>query len=198
MKIIFNTLQKNIIGRKEPLKFYTVGVSLPPFFMFYAINNSVAFGDTIHTRLLRRTMTNIQRYSASDLPELMEKIARNSIGLDDYIQQFWNTNTNANYPPYNIVHVNNVESRLEIALAGFKKKEVKVYTEYGKLFVEGKRTDKNTEGKYFHQGLAQRDFNRSWSLSDDVEVKDVTFADGLLTVTLGKIVPEHHARKEYL
>ena len=76
-------------------------------------------------------MTNIQRYSASDLPELMEKIARNSIGLDDYFQQFWDSNTNANYPPYNIVHVNNVESRLEIALAGFKKKEVKVYTEYG-------------------------------------------------------------------
>ena len=111
-------------------------------------------------------MTNIQRYSAADLPELMEKITRNSIGLDDYFQQFWNTNTNANYPPYNIVHVNNVESRLEIALAGFKKKEVKVYTEYGKLFVEGKKPDKNTEGKYFHQGLAQRDFERSWSLSD--------------------------------
>ncbi len=127
-------------------------------------------------------MTNIQRYSAADLPELMEKITRNSIGLDDYFQQFWNTNTNANYPPYNIVHVNNVES----------------YTEYGKLFVEGKKPDKNTEGKYFHQGLAQRDFERSWSLSDDVEVKDVIFADGLLTVTLGKIVPEHHARKEYL
>ena len=90
-------------------------------------------------------MTNIQRYSASDLPELMEKIARNSIGLDDYIQQFWNSNTNANYPPYNIVHVNNVESRLEIALAGFKKKEVKVYTEYGKIFVEGTKEKKEEE-----------------------------------------------------
>ena len=122
-------------------------------------------------------MTNIQRYSASDLPELMEKIARNSIGLDDYFQQFWNTNTNANYPPYNIVHVNNVESRLEIALAGFKKKE---------------------EETYSHKGLAQRSFSREWSLSDDVEVKDVTFADGLLTITLGKIVPEHHAKKVYL
>ena len=110
-------------------------------------------------------MTNIQRYSASDLPELMEKIARNSIGLDDYFQQFWNTNTNANYPPYNIVHVNNVESRLEIALAGFKKKEVKVYTEYGKIFVEG--TIEKKEGEtYSHRGLAQRSFSRQWSLSD--------------------------------
>ena len=100
-------------------------------------------------------------------------------------------------PPYNIVHVNNVESRLEIALAGFKKKEVKVYTEYGKLIVEGTKEEKEKE-TYSHRGLAQRSFSRSWSLSDDVEVKDVSFADGLLAVTLGKIIPEHHARKEYL
>ena len=143
-------------------------------------------------------MTNTNRYSASDLPELMEKIARNSIGLDDYFQQFWNTNTNANYPPYNIVHVNNVESRLEIALAGFKKKEVKVYTEYGKLFVTASKEAKEDKTDYVHQGLAQRSFERAWTLSDDVEVKSVDFADGLLTVTLGKIVPEHHSRKEYL
>ena len=142
-------------------------------------------------------MTNIQRYTAADLPELMEKITRNSIGWDDYFQRFWDSNTNVNYPPYNIVHVNNVESRLEIALAGFKKKEVKVYTEYGKLFVEGTKEQKEEE-TYSHRGLAQRSFSRAWSLSDDVEVKDVSFADGLLTVKLGKIVPEHHAKKEYL
>ena len=142
-------------------------------------------------------MTNIQRYSASDLPELMEKIARNSIGLDDYFQQFWNTNTNANYPPYNIVHVNNVESRLEIALAGFKKKEVKVYTEHGKLVVEGKKEEKK-ENEYVHRGMAQRSFKREWQLTDDVEIKEVTFEDGLLSINLGKVVPEHHARKDYL
>ena len=54
------------------------------------------------------------------------------------------------------------------------------------------------EETYSHRGLAQRSFSRQWSLSDDVEVKDVTFADGLLTITLGKIVPEHHAKKVYL
>ena len=64
--------------------------------------------------------------------------------------------------------------------------------------MEGKRPDKNTEGKYFHQGLAQRSFSRSWAISDDTEVRDVKFEDGLLTVTVGKIVPEHHARKDWL
>ena len=97
-----------------------------------------------------------------------------------------------------MIHVNNVESRLEIALAGFKKKEVAVYTEYGKLFVEGQKEDKETDTTYTHKGLAQRSFTRSWTISDDVEIKSVVFEDGLLTVSLGKIVPEHHARKDWL
>ena len=143
-------------------------------------------------------MTNIQRYTAADLPELMEKIHKNSIGWDDYFESFWNTNTNANYPPYNIVHVNNVESRLEIALAGFKKKEVKVYTEFGKLHVEGKKEESKDDSTFVHQGLAQRSFDRIWTITDDTEVRSVSFADGLLTVELGKIVPDHHSRKDYL
>ena len=139
----------------------------------------------------------IQRYRAADLENLMDRITRNSIGVDDYINKFFNE-TQQNYPPYNIIQVNNSESVLEIALAGFKKKEVNVYTEYGKLFVEGKKEEKKTESEYFHQGLAQRSFKRAWTLSDDFEVRDVKFEDGLLTVKLGKVVPEHDARKEYL
>ena len=139
----------------------------------------------------------IQRYRAADLENLMDRITKNSIGLDDYFNRFFNE-TVTNYPPYNLIQVNNSESRLEIALAGFKKEEVNVFTEYGKLFVEGKKKDKETESEYFHQGLAQRSFKRAWTLSDDFEVRDVKFEDGLLTVKLGKVVPEHHARKEYL
>ncbi len=144
-------------------------------------------------------MGNLARYTAADLPQLMERIHKNSIGLDDYFDRVFNLHqTTQNYPPYNLVHVNNVESRLEIALAGFKKKEVNVYTEYGKLFVEGQKEDKESDADYVHKGLAQRSFQRSWTLSDETEVRDVKFQDGLLTVTLGKIVPDHHARKEYL
>ena len=143
-------------------------------------------------------MGNLSRYRAADLPDLMERIAKNSIGLDSYFDQFFNTNVSSNYPPYNLVHVNNVESRLEIALAGFKKEEVKVYTEYGKLFVKGEKVAKEEEAEYAHKGLAQRSFERAWSLSDETEIKLVTFEDGLLVVQLGKIVPEHHARKDWL
>ena len=143
-------------------------------------------------------MGNLARYRSADLPQLMDRITKNSIGLDNFFDTFFEQDVTTNYPPYNLIHVNNVESRLEIALAGFKKKEVKVYTEYGKLFVTASKETKEDKTDYVHQGLAQRSFERAWTLSDDVEVKSVDFADGLLTVTLGKIVPEHHSRKEYL
>ena len=101
-------------------------------------------------------MNTLARYHAANLPELFEKISKNSIGMDDYLDRFFNMDTTSNYPPYNIVQINNVESRLEIALAGFKKKEVKVYTEFGKLYVEGKKEKSKVDGEFIHQGLAQR------------------------------------------
>ena len=140
---------------------------------------------------------NLARYHAANLPDLMDKISKNSIGMDDYLNSFFNFDTTPNYPPYNLIQLNNVESRLEIALAGFSKKEIKVYTEYGRLIVEGAKED-TKDAEYVHRGLAQRNFNRTWTLSEDTEVREVQFKDGLLTVKLGKIVPEHHARKDYL
>ena len=143
-------------------------------------------------------MGTLARYHAANLPELFEKISKNSIGMDDYLDRFFNMDTTSNYPPYNIVQINNVESRLEIALAGFKKKEVKVFTEFGKLYVEGKKEESKNDGEFVYKGLAQRSFERHWTLSDDTEVRSVSFDNGLLVVELGKIVPDHHARKEYL
>ena len=140
---------------------------------------------------------NIQRYSAADLPTLFDKISKNSIGMDEYFDSFWNASP-SNYPPYNLIHESNVLSRLEIALAGFKRDEVKVYTEYGKLTVEAEKEEKKEPETYTHRGLAQRSFSKQWSLSDDTEVGEVTLEDGLLTVTLKKVVPEHHARKNYI
>ena len=144
-------------------------------------------------------MTNLTRYTAADLPNLMDKITRNSIGLDEYFDRLFNLHeTTSNYPPYNLVQINNLESRLELALTGFRKKEVFVYTQDGKLFVEGQKEDKETESNYLHKGLAQRSFTRSWTLSDDTEVRSVDFEDGLLSITLGRVVPDHHKRKDYI
>jgi molecular chaperone IbpA len=158
-------------------------------------------GSTKHKLALKGAtiMTNLMKYQAADLPALLERINRNTIGMDEYFDRIFKIHeTTSNYPPYNLVQVSNVESRLEIALAGFKKGEVYVYTQDGKLFIEGQKEDKETDTRYVHKGLAQRSFTRSWTLSDDTEVRSVDFEDGLLTVTLGRIVPDHHKRKDYL
>ncbi len=144
-------------------------------------------------------MTNLSRYTSADLPALMDRITRNSIGMDEYFDRLFNLHeTTSNYPPYNLVQISSVESGLELALAGFAKKEVLVYTQDGKLFIEGQKEDKETDTNYLHKGLAQRSFKRAWTLADDTEVSSVNFEDGLLTVTLGRIVPESHKRKDYL
>jgi molecular chaperone IbpA len=144
-------------------------------------------------------MQSLVKYNAANLDQLFDRINRNTIGMEDYFDRIFSLHeTTSKYPPYNIVEVNNVESRLELALAGFKKSEVFVYTESGKLFVEGQKEDQETETNYLHKGVAQRSFTRAWTLSEDTEVRSVSFEDGLLSITLGKIVPDAHKRKDYL
>ena len=142
-------------------------------------------------------MTNLATYHTANLPELMKVIRQNGIGMDQYLDRFFNESPQSNYPPYNLIQVNNHESKLEIALAGFKKDELKVYTEFGKLYVEGRKEESKVDGTFIHKGLAQRNFERVWTITDDTEIGSVKFEDGLLTVELNKIVPEHHARKDW-
>ena len=144
-------------------------------------------------------MGNLARYTAADLPALLDRISKNSIGMHDYLDRVFDfQETQSNYPPYNLIQLNNHESKLEIALAGFKEDELKVFTEFGKLYVEGKKEESENVGEFVHKGLAQRSFQRVWTVSDDTKVGSVEFVDGLLTVQLNKIVPEHHARTDYL
>ena len=144
-------------------------------------------------------MVNLTRYNAANLDQLMDRITRNTIGMDEYFDRIFKLHeSSSNYPPYNLIQISDTESQLELALAGFKKEEVNVYTQDGKLFVEGKKEDKEEQTNYVHKGMAQRSFTRAWTLSDETEVRSVAFEDGLLAITLGKVVPEHHHRKDYL
>ena len=141
-------------------------------------------------------MSYLTKYNTANINQLMERIQRNAIGLDSYFDNILGTEV-VNYPPYNLIAVTEDESRLELALAGFSEKEVSVYTERGKLVIQGNKEDKE-DVTYYHRGLAQRSFTREWTISDDTEVCNVEFVDGLLSVTLKKIVPESHQKKFYL
>ena len=119
-----------------------------------------------------------------------------SFGLEDMFRRLDVLTDSAatNYPPYNIVKVNDTTSQLEIALAGFTRDEIEVATERGVLTVSTVKA-KEDGREYTHKGLARRTFARNWQLADDVVVENVTYVDGLLTIDIRKEVPEEHQRK---
>ena len=80
----------------------------------------------------------------------------------------------------------------------FKDLEEENFGTYSRGRVESTGREEKKDDEYVHRGMAQRSFQREWQLSEDVEITKVAFEDGLLTVDLGKIVPDHHARKDYL
>ena len=125
------------------------------------------------------------------------EIQKNSIGMDEWLKRFETVfESHTNYPPHNLVKESSVDFRLEIALAGYKKEDIEVTTEWNKLFVEAKKID-DSDVEYIHQGIEKRAFTRSWNLSDDVVVGDISYVDGLLTIKLNRVIPEHQKKKAY-
>mgnify|MGYP001316612656 CR=1 FL=1 len=122
-----------------------------------------------------------------------------NVGLDDIFNRLESMSAhNVTYPPYNLIKSDDHHFEIEIALAGFGKDEIEVTTETNVLRVSSKSKEKDKrEVHYLHNGLSKRAFQNSWQLGDDVKVCDVIFRDGLLTVKLEKIVPEHQRRISY-
>lgn len=141
-------------------------------------------------------MSYLSKYNSANINQLLDRLQRNTIGMDNYFDRIFSYEAQS-YPPYNLVQINEDESRLELALAGFSKDDVKVYTERGSLVVEGNRSNED-DRTYVHRGLAQRSFTRKWDISEDTEVSEVTFENGLLTVVLSRVVPESRKKKFFL
>ena len=105
----------------------------------------------------------------------------------------------ANFPKYNVYR--NLDhspyiSHMEFALAGYSKSDLEIKVEKGYLIVEGK-VDKNLDSsrEYDYRGVARRDFTSSFKLGENVEIRNATFSEGLLTITLEKVVPEEQKPK---
>ena len=141
----------------------------------------------------------MKMYGAGDLQKFVDDIEKYSIGMDEWLHRMGAVHeTKTNYPPYNLVKESSIEFRLDIALAGFKREEIKVYTENNKLFVEGAQSREEEALEYIHKGLASRDFTRVWTISDDVVVDAVDYVDGILSIKLRRVIPEHQKRKDWL
>ena len=123
-----------------------------------------------------------------------------TVGFDrffsDWEEMFSNDffKTPSNWPAYNIVEKKDNHYDIEVALAGFNKKDIKVSYADGQLSIESVKNDKTKEedenGNVIHQGIAKRYFKKSFSVADNCEVKGAELKDGLLRVSLERIIPE--------
>ena len=128
-----------------------------------------------------------------------------SIGFDDMIDQFESMLGNggmtmqSNYPPYNIRKTGKDNYSIEVALAGFNKKDVEVEFEDNILTVRTKQVnkseDQNVDGEIIHKGISQRQFARSFTIADDVKVNEAELKDGLLTIACERILPDHKKKR---
>ena len=120
---------------------------------------------------------------------------RNAVGIDslfDRITRNLDTAANSgNYPPYDIVKTGDETYEIRIAAAGFRQDEIEVEVQDGTLKVHGNQSaEVRPEIEYLHHGISNRNFLRTFSLQDYVEVREAIMKDGILTIKLERIIPE--------
>ena len=132
-----------------------------------------------------------------DIPSLNRRF----IGFDQFFDELERTfsvpNKQDNYPPHNIIKTGENQFQIELAVAGFDENELDVSLSSRVLTIRGERLrDSDAEWQYLHRGIAARDFERTFPLSDNVEVRGVTVKNGIMTVSLELIVPETEKAKK--
>lgn len=122
----------------------------------------------------------------------LANLSRALIGFDRLYSQYENrylqSSTN-NYPPYNVVKVNDTTYEIEMAIAGFSKDEISVEVNQNEVIVKGNKLE-NADRDYQYRGLALRSFEKSIFLAEYLEVRGATVQDGILSIELELLVPE--------
>jgi molecular chaperone IbpA len=100
-----------------------------------------------------------------------------------------------NYPPYNVIKVDEDNFVVELAVAGFAKTDIDLSTADGKLTVKGELNTEDNDSKFIHRGIAARKFTREWALGEYMEVKAAELKDGMLKIDIVRILPEEKKPK---
>ena len=135
-------------------------------------------------------------------PTIWKDFGKFGVGFDDLfdrINEFHDTVAKniPNYPPYNIKKIEDNKYVIEMAVAGFGKQDIEITTEDDKLVIKGNvESDDTKEDDMLWQGLALRPFTRMFTLNDQVEVNNAEMINGLLKVTLERIIPESKKPKK--
>ena len=126
----------------------------------------------------------------------IEKALGFSVGFDQMFDRLLGdfqlnvANNSTNFPPYNIRKDGDTKYFIEMAVAGLSEDDLEVDLKEGILSIRSKSSPNTVEETYVHRGIAKRQFERSFTLSDDVLVKGCELINGMLTVELEKVIPE--------
>ena len=143
-------------------------------------------------------MVTTTRFTSESLPTIVTQLRNDPflLGFDQLFDRLVSTGVGtsqaASYPPYNIVKVSDNEFRIELAVAGFDEKEIEVTVQEDKLTIESLKDHSASGGGevLIHQGIAERNFKRTWTLSPTIRVTGATFENGFLSVNLVNELPE--------
>ena len=139
------------------------------------------------------------------LPSIFNQLRPISVGFDnifDHFEKMFDDDVfrvpQVNYPPYNIVKTGTYTYNIEVALAGYNKKDISVEYADGVLTIKAIKEEKSDDKKegVIHKGIAKRYFSKSFTIADDVKIEDAELKDGLLKIYLMKIVPEDKKPKK--
>lgn len=134
-------------------------------------------------------MTRELHLRSFDLP-LLSKFG---VGFDNVFEDIMRISTQQgqqNYPPYNIIKVNENQYTIEIAVAGFGEGDIDIQVRDTQLVIQGDQAERTPEENYMHHGISSRSFNRTFALGDHVEVLGATQENGILRIQLQKEIPE--------
>ena len=131
-----------------------------------------------------------------DLPSLH----RHAIGFDNLFEQlnrtFANSKTDGNYPPHNVVKLDDTHYVIELAVAGFSETEIDVELKENILTVKGERVKTDSDVEYLHRGISSRNFTRTFPLAEHVEVRGAKVQNGILAIALEQVIPEEQKPKK--
>ena len=140
------------------------------------------------------------KFHTIDLPALVSQIHRHTIGFDTLFEQLDRNlasgKTDGNYPPHNVVKLDDSHYVIEVAVAGFNEDEIDVELKENVLTVRGEQAKKETEVEYLHKGISARNFVRTFPLAEHIEVRGATVRNGILAIALEQIVPEEQKAKK--
>ena len=127
----------------------------------------------------------------------LQKVLGFSVGFDSMFDRFESAFSvdranNTSYPPYNIRREGDEKYFIELAIAGLKEEDLEVSLQSQILNIRSKKEDSGSEEttNYVHRGIAKRQFEREFTLSDDIIVKGCDLSNGMLTIELEKVIPE--------